>query len=117
MDAANVVGSRPDGWWHDRAGAASRLVAQLRQGVETGALPPPVVVVLEGAARAGEPEGTTGEVEVVHASGSGDDCLVERAAAAAERFTLVSADRELAERARQVGADVVGPSWLLERLA
>ena len=25
VDAANVVGSRPDGWWKDRAGAARRL--------------------------------------------------------------------------------------------
>ena len=29
VDAANVVGSRPDGWWHDREGAASRLASQL----------------------------------------------------------------------------------------
>ncbi len=27
VDAANVVGSRPDGWWRDRAGAARRLVS------------------------------------------------------------------------------------------
>ena len=29
VDAANVVGSRPDGWWRDRAGAATRLLARL----------------------------------------------------------------------------------------
>ncbi len=29
VDGANVVGSRPDGWWHDRAGAARRLAGQL----------------------------------------------------------------------------------------
>lgn len=29
VDGANVVGSRPDGWWRDRAGAASRLRDQL----------------------------------------------------------------------------------------
>lgn len=29
VDGANVVGSRPDGWWHDRAGAAARLRDQL----------------------------------------------------------------------------------------
>ena len=29
VDAANVVGSRPDGWWRDRAGAARRLIAKL----------------------------------------------------------------------------------------
>lgn len=29
VDGNNVMGSRPDGWWKDRAGAAKRLVAQL----------------------------------------------------------------------------------------
>jgi 8-oxo-dGTP diphosphatase len=29
VDAANVMGSRPDGWWRDRAGAAGRLVAEI----------------------------------------------------------------------------------------
>ncbi|MGL5866243.1 MAG: hypothetical protein ACRCYX_10300 [Dermatophilaceae bacterium] len=27
VDEANVVGSRPDGWWRDRPGAAARLPA------------------------------------------------------------------------------------------
>ena len=29
VDAANIVGSRPDGWWRDRPGAASRLLEAL----------------------------------------------------------------------------------------
>ena len=29
VDGANVVGSRPDGWWRDRPGAAARLRAEL----------------------------------------------------------------------------------------
>ncbi|MGB7447512.1 MAG: hypothetical protein WA892_00115 [Ornithinimicrobium sp.] len=29
VDAANVIGSSPDGWWRDRAGAARRLHDQL----------------------------------------------------------------------------------------
>ncbi|HEX2323496.1 MAG TPA: NUDIX hydrolase, partial [Streptosporangiaceae bacterium] len=29
VDAANVVGSRPDGWWRDRAGAARRLIEEI----------------------------------------------------------------------------------------
>jgi 8-oxo-dGTP diphosphatase len=43
VDVANVMGARPDGWWRDRAGAASRLRAQLtelaRRGVTTAELP------------------------------------------------------------------------------
>lgn len=105
VDAANVVGSRPDGWWRDRPGAARRLLAQLR----AADLPGPLVVVLEGRARDAEPEGS----DVVHAPASGDDALVARCAPG---VLLVTADRELSARARLAGADVVGPSWLLARL-
>jgi rRNA-processing protein FCF1 len=66
------------------------------------------------------PEGVADGVEVVHAPGEGDDTLVALAAAAAtetEPVTLVTADRALRDRARQAGAEVVGPSWLLDRLS
>jgi hypothetical protein len=116
VDAANVVGSRPTGWWRDRAGAARDLHDRLRAAVRSGQLQPPVVVVLEGAARAGVAEGTADGVRVVHAVGEGDDTIAAEAAAASEPTTLVSADRALAERVRQVGGSVVGPSWLLDRL-
>ena len=117
VDAANVVGSRPDGWWRDRAGSAARLVDRLRAAVSLGALTPPVVVVLEGAARPGaaEDDGTRG-VRVVHAPGEGDDTIVALATDASEEVVLVSADRALGERCRAVGAEVVGPGWLLDRL-
>jgi 8-oxo-dGTP diphosphatase len=36
VDGANVVGSRPDGWWRDRAGAATRLRAELAPVVTEG---------------------------------------------------------------------------------
>ncbi|WP_232548439.1 hypothetical protein [Propioniciclava soli] len=60
VDAANVVGSVPDGWWRDRAGAARRLVEALASRA-TGGDPvlaghDRVEVVLEGRARAGVPE-------------------------------------------------------------
>jgi 8-oxo-dGTP diphosphatase len=52
VDVANVMGARPDGWWHDRAGAALRLcrevIALAQRGDEmAGAW----VLVLEGRAR------------------------------------------------------------------
>ncbi len=113
IDAANVVGSRPTGWWRDRAGAARDLVER----IDTARLPETVVVVLEGAARTGVAERADGPVRVVHAPGEGDDTLVAIAAAAADgTVTLVSADRGLAERVRRAGAEVVGPRWLLDRL-
>jgi 8-oxo-dGTP diphosphatase len=59
VDVANVMGSRPDGWWRDRAGAAVRLHAELvglaasGRGVPPGETDPPdFVMVLEGAAKA-----------------------------------------------------------------
>lgn len=119
VDAANVVGSRPTGWWKDRAGAARTFVGDLRAGVASGRLAGPVVVVLEGKARAGAPSGTDEGVMVVHAEGSGDDALVDvvaRADGSEGEVTLVTADRELRRRAEAQGALVVGPSWLLERL-
>ncbi len=114
VDAANVVGSRPDGWWKDRAGAARRFVAELRAAVRAGALDPPIVVVLEGRARAGADELVCDGVRVVHAAGSGDDTLVALAAAGGGPATLVTADRGLARRAS--GVDVRRPSWLLSQL-
>ena len=126
VDAANVIGSRPTGWWKDRAGAARSFVEDLRAGVAAGRLAEPVVVVLEGKARAGASSGTAGGVTVVHAEGSGDDALVEvvedassasASVASADEVVLVTADRELRRRAEALGAKVVGPKWLLEQLA
>jgi hypothetical protein len=116
IDAANVVGSRPNGWWRDRAGASRSLVERVRAAVEAGRLAEPVVVVLEGDARGGAAEGESGGVTVVHASGSGDDSLVALASEARGGVMLVSADRDLRRRADALGAAVAGPGWLLTLL-
>ncbi|HEY5979249.1 MAG TPA: hypothetical protein VIT41_06385 [Microlunatus sp.] len=116
VDGANVVGSRPDGWWKDRPGAAARLHARLLAA--TG-LSPRMVLVLEGRARAGVPEGLTGTVEVVHAAGGGDDRIVAeaaRAAAAGRTVAVVTADRGLTSRVETFGASVLRPGWLLGRI-
>jgi len=75
VDVANVMGSRPDGWWRDRAGAAARLHAEIVRLATSGrailpdtivpdtdppaeggapgeAVTPGFVLVLEGAAKA-----------------------------------------------------------------
>jgi 8-oxo-dGTP diphosphatase len=140
VDAANVVGSRPDGWWRDRAGAARRLLADLAPLVSDGlpdeelpdGLPrarlshwwPRVVVVVEGAARAAgeEARGRPGLV-VVAAERSGDDAVVDAAAGATATggptgdapgapVLVVTADRELRRRVAALGAAVTGPGWL-----
>jgi uncharacterized protein YaiI (UPF0178 family) len=115
IDAANVIGSRPTGWWRDRPAAAERFTEQVRAAVAAGRLDPPVTIVLEGQARKGAAEATADGVEVVHAPGEGDDTLAE-IAAARRPAVVVTADRGLAERVRAARGDVVGPTWLLERL-
>jgi hypothetical protein len=116
VDAANVVGSRPDGWWRDRAGAARRLHERL---VATGLPHRRVVFVLEGKARAGVEPGLVGPVLTVHAPGSGDDEIVAqcRTLAATDEVTLVTADRGLIARAAGSVSEVVGPHALLDSLA
>ncbi|MCW2598604.1 MAG: hypothetical protein JWM02_433, partial [Frankiales bacterium] len=116
VDGANVVGSQPTGWWKDRAGAAATLHGRLVAAVRDGSLQQPVVLVLEGRARPGVSEGMVDGVRVVHAPGEGDDTLVEAATRSPEPVTVVTADRGLADRVRQVGGQVVGPRWLLDRL-
>lgn len=113
IDAANVVGSRPNGWWRDRPGAARAFVKQVRAAVGSGRLPEPVVVVLEGAARGGTEEGVVDNVTVLHAPGSGDDCLLAVTADATSQVTLVSADRALCRQVKSLGADVASPGWLI----
>ncbi|MDQ1215162.1 NUDIX domain-containing protein [Microbacterium arborescens] len=127
VDVANVVGSVPDGWWRDRAGAAARLLAEVAALAERGTdaagleLPediwfPRVVAVVEGQARdVAAPAG----VELTRAPASGDDAIVQAAAAAlaaGERVSVVTSDRELRARVEAAGARAVSTSWLRDRL-
>ena len=116
VDAANVVGSRPDGWWKDRAGAARRLHEQVLVADTAYDV---VVLVLEGAAKAGVRPGRDAHVRVVHARGSGDEAILAEARAATDRgdrVAVVTADRMLQARVQGVGAVALRPSWLLDQL-
>ena len=116
IDAANVIGSRPTGWWKDRPGAARAFVGQVRSAVRRGSLTGPVVVVLEGKACGGVGPGVADGVTVLHAPRSGDDMLVAVVAEATGTVTLVTADRELRQRAEASGANVARPGWLIDLL-
>src|SRR3989442_15189470 len=115
IDAANVIGSRPSGWWRDRPGATRRFTERVRATVTAGRLDPPVTLVLEGRARAGAEESDVDGVEVVHAPGEGDDTIAAIAEANRD-VVVVTADRQLAERVRAASAEVVRPNWLLDQL-
>lgn len=135
VDAANVVGSRPDGWWRDRQGAAEKLRDRLarlgRTGVPASAvgLPaagegeprwswlPRIVLVVEGQARA---TASIEGVEVVAAERDGDASIVDvtrRArAGGSDHVVVVTADRDLRARVEAEGASRIGPSALLDLL-
>jgi hypothetical protein len=114
VDGANVVGSVPDGWWRDRAGAARRLHERL---LVADTAYDEIVLVLEGRAKAGVRAGRDGHVRTVHAAGDGDEEIREQARRAAEagaQAVVVTADRALG--ASVAPAQVLSPSWLLGRL-
>jgi hypothetical protein len=108
VDAANVVGSVPDGWWRDRRGAAERLRDRLAaDGVPGRSGPVEIALVVEGAARGVE---SVPGVRVESAPGSGDDHIVNLVDRAHDRPVLVvTADRELRRRVGELGAEVAGP--------
>jgi len=127
VDVANVMGSRPDGWWRDRPGAAVRLHAELaalaargRPVLPDDTEPEEFIMVLEGATRAAAPrikaaqnEAAQNDVRVVQADGSGDDAIVALVRELSGRRVVVTADRELRRRCEAAGAEVFGPSWLI----
>jgi hypothetical protein len=143
VDAANVIGSRPDGWWRDREGAARRLagrfvavlVARPEDLVETldGRTPTStetagsdlhdaavqVHLVLEGVACDVEDLPTHPLLDVVHAPADGDAAIAElvgKLAGGPNPVTVVTADRALRERVQEAGAAVLGPTTLLDAL-
>ena len=120
VDIANVMGSRPDGWWRDRAGAATRLLNELEllNGAEV-TLPPglgtawitQIRAVLEGAAKHAEgPEA----VSVLLADRDGDSAIVDEARRLTESGKIplvVTADRGLRRRLPEPTL-IAGPGWL-----
>jgi hypothetical protein len=103
VDVANVMGSRPDGWWRDRAGAATRLLERM---------PPLVGRMVDGPD--GEPLVLARVVAVLLAPADGDGTIAATAAEVAadgEAVLVVTADRGLRARLPD-GAVVAGPGWL-----
>lgn len=107
VDAMNVIGSRPDGWWKDRTGAVVSLVDKLdRWASVEGA---DVTVVLERPPRVPIRAST---IHVAHApkaaANSADDEIVRLVQADARPggIVVVTSDRALAGRVRSLGASV-----------
>ena len=120
VDGNNVVGSKPDGWWRDRAGATRRLVLALQSfAARTG---DEVTVVFDGRPLADLGEGSHDGVRVAYARragrDAGDDRIVEEVRADGDptSLTVVTSDRALAQRVQELGADVEGASALTREL-
>ncbi|MBM7503786.1 hypothetical protein ACFPER_09895 [Agromyces aurantiacus] len=119
VDVANVMGSRPDGWWRDREGAATRLLAGMSALVGRDVDDPDgqpmriarIVAVLEGQARtASDPGG----LEIVRALGEGDDAIADAArvlVGAGTAVVVVTGDRGLRARL-PADARAAGQGWL-----
>ena len=126
VDGANVMGSRADGWWRDRAGAMARLHDELAalaaRGVPgadgTVIRQPRIILVVEGKSRAAAGlVAPDPRVELVAAPGEGDEEIARLSGSVPGRRIVVTADQRLRERCQRAGAEVAGPRWLTGLLA
>jgi len=123
VDAMNVIGTTPDGWWRDRDGAALRLLDRLTRSLAARE-DVAVTVVLDGRPLPGAPEGDREGVEVLYARRPGRDAADDRIAEYVatlpdpERALVVTSDRGLVARVRDAGASTMGAraflAWLAE---
>jgi predicted RNA-binding protein with PIN domain len=105
VDAMNVIGSRPDGWWRDRRSAMETLVSDLDRWA--AARKDAVTVVFE---RPPQPPMESSVVEIAFAPAaapnSADDEIVRLVSAHrdASEVVVVTSDSVLVERVRCAGA-------------
>ena len=112
VDGMNVIGTRPDGWWHDRHEAMVRLVAQLELWAAAGG--EDVTVVFEQPPK--RPIRSS-VIDVTHAprprKDSADDEIVRLLKAETEPglVRVVTSDNWLADRVHAEGASVEPANW------
>lgn len=125
IDAMNVIGSRPTGWWRDRDGAARELAERLRLLCRT--FGDDVTLVLDGGPVADLPAGElelggAGRLRVLYAARRGRDAADDRIVGLVEDdpdppgIVVVTSDRALRDRVLGLGARTSGPGGLLRRL-
>jgi predicted RNA-binding protein with PIN domain len=119
IDGMNLIGSRPDRWWNDPDRAVRRLIGELdRYAAATGE----AVTVVFDRQPPGVPPGAHGAAVVAFASWRGRDAadheIVRMLAEEQDpqSVRVVTSDRRLVERARQLGAEVTGSTSFRRRL-
>ncbi len=127
VDGMNLIGSRPDGWWRDRAGARRRLVAELAPLVGPDV---EVTVVFDGRPGPGEIESAAAAGITARFAPGGpnaaDHAIVAllpslgagagAGAGVGAGVTVVTSDAALADSARRAAVAVVGVRAFRERL-
>lgn len=120
VDAMNVIGSRPDGWWRDRKGASRRFITRVQALAAN--TDDEITVVLDGRPLDELPEGEHEGVRVLYARRGGPNAADDRIVEVVEGMdvttdlTVVTSDRDLSDRVRDLGATVVGAGSFLARL-
>ena len=117
VDAMNVIGSRPTGWWRDRDGAVRQLAERLQRYATHEHVE--LTLVVDGRPLPDLPEGPHDGIEVLYARRAGrdaaDDRIIELIEADEDPYSLivVTSDRRLRERALELRAEVLGASAFL----
>jgi predicted RNA-binding protein with PIN domain len=119
IDGMNLIGSRPDRWWNDPDRAVRRLIEELDRYARAAGEDLTVVFDRRPADLAA---GAHGAVQVAFASWRGrnaaDDEIVRMLAreAAPAAIRVVTSDRRLGERARELGAGVTSTGSFRRRM-
>ena len=108
VDGANVMGSRADGWWRDRAGAMARLHGELAALAAEGIVGP-----VPGEPGPAESAGAAGEARAAEEAGAAGEARAAEEAGAAGEATggrwFPHIDLVVEGRARAV-LDLVAPA-------
>lgn len=104
IDGNNVFGSRPDGWWNDRAGAASRCTQRVAEWCRTHE--DEVVIVFDAPLKPETAALGGGKLPVVEATRRGRDGADDEIVTMLDRLdddelaatTVVTSDRGLRRR-------------------
>jgi hypothetical protein len=120
VDAMNVIGSRPNGWWRDRGRAVRHLVKRLQHLALADEVD--LTVGIDGQPLKDLPEGMQDGLQLLYATRHGpnaaDDRILDfiRAHEHPASLSLITSDRKLRESAESIGAQVGSPRMLLDRL-